>query len=343
MIKGCALPPGCRGAEGEGRAHVRALRRLMEEAPFEAERAAVSLALFLKGITASPWQKVAWSFSRLTGDGFPVEFAFSSADEAIRYTTEVAGPEVEEERRLDHALEHLAGLAGLRLSEETDTLFHRIQASRHLRYGAWAGGRHGAGTDRYKLYVEVPPEGEKEARLFLDTLMEGVPFQSICETRLVMIGCEPGSSRIEFYFRANRPEPWEVSLLMRRVGLTSRVEEFFNLIEDASETSLHRLLSAPPLGFSIAVTHHGEPGAFSLFMTGGSLFGSDRAIRRRVLELGLQKGWGLKNYALISQPLARRTGWNTWHGLFSFVAVFDGPPILQIGLRPPEMSQGTPE
>jgi hypothetical protein len=337
--EGAGLAPGRTGLEEEEKAHVLALRHIRREVPSQTDRAAASLDLFLRGIYASPWQEVAWSFSRLTGDGFPVEFSFSSADEAIRYTTEVAGPEADEGRRLDQALHHLEILGQPPLPEMITSLFHRIQKFDSLRYGTWVGGRHGVDCDRFKLYVEVPGEGVQDAYRFLGPLIEAVPFLSLSDPRLVMIGYEPSSSRIESYFRCDYLEPWEVSLLMRNVGLTSRVEELLNLVEEASGAPIQRVLSMQPLGFSFAINFAGEPPLFSLFTTAGAIFGGDGSIRRRMLELGSRKGWNLRTYESVSEPLAGRTGWNTWHGLISFVAVHDGPPILQIGLRPPEVSQ----
>src|SRR6266487_6459796 len=54
------------------------------------------LVQILQWTETSKWREVAWSFSRLTGDGFPIEFTLSSLDATVRYTAEVAGPEVAE-------------------------------------------------------------------------------------------------------------------------------------------------------------------------------------------------------------------------------------------------------
>lgn len=69
-----------------------AVTRVARLSPEPAARAEASLDLILEGI--SSWQEVAWRFSGLTYDGFPVEFAFS-ADNTIRYVAEVSGPEVD--------------------------------------------------------------------------------------------------------------------------------------------------------------------------------------------------------------------------------------------------------
>jgi hypothetical protein len=295
-----------------------------------------SLAFLLEGICASPWQEVAWSFSRLTGDGYPVEFAFSSADEAIRYTTEVAGPEVEEHRRLDHALHCLARLGEPHLPEEILALFRGIQMSRPLRYGAWVGARHDAEGDRSKVYVEVPRVGESDAYPLLSALIGDVPVLSICRAQLVMLGYGPSASQIEAYFRTDRLEPWQVDLLMGKSGFASQTQRFFDFVEEVSGLTIQRIVSMQPLGFSFAGQGTGIATTFSLFMAAGSVFGSDMNIRQRMLALDSRMCWRLTHYRAASESLAGRTGWNTWHGILSFVARRDEAPVLHIGLRPPD-------
>src|SRR5262245_59487706 len=87
-------------AGGTHPALTRALRVFAEHSSALARRAEASLGVLLNGVRSSCWPEVAWQFSQLTGDGFPVEFAFSSADDVLRYTVEVAGPELPNSRRL---------------------------------------------------------------------------------------------------------------------------------------------------------------------------------------------------------------------------------------------------
>ncbi|MDQ5870874.1 MAG: hypothetical protein M3547_01525, partial [Acidobacteriota bacterium] len=82
----------------------RTLRILSRRAPDRATRATTALDRLLLDLHGSSWTDVAWSFSRLTQDRFPVEFAFSSVDPSIRYTTEVGGPELDERERLGRAI-----------------------------------------------------------------------------------------------------------------------------------------------------------------------------------------------------------------------------------------------
>ena len=72
----------------------RVLELAASGSPGATAAAAVALREALAGIRTSSWPEVAWPFSRITGDGYPVEFTFSSHDGALRYTTEVGGPEM---------------------------------------------------------------------------------------------------------------------------------------------------------------------------------------------------------------------------------------------------------
>lgn len=135
----------------------RALGILLEDTPAPvARRTRSALETILRWTLESEWSEVMWSFSRLTGDGFPIEFTFSSTDEGITYDCEVASPEVPDEQRLLSALDTLNRLGQPRPPAEIVDLLSRIQASGALSYGAWIGGRHHVDGDRYKVYAEVP-------------------------------------------------------------------------------------------------------------------------------------------------------------------------------------------
>src|SRR5215470_8459588 len=118
--------------------------------------ASAILAHALETLAASPWPDIAWRFSRLTEDGSPVEFTFSSHDDVFRCTIEVAGPETDAQDRITEACR----LLGLRDEPQprADVLgsWRAMQRSRVLGWGAWLGLRHDRGGTRSKLYVEVP-------------------------------------------------------------------------------------------------------------------------------------------------------------------------------------------
>ena len=128
----------------------RALDRVEPILPVETARARTSLSDALAPITRSVWPEISHRLSLLTNTGIPVEFSWSSRHTALRWTTEVAGPETPKEDRL--------GIAG-RLAGVDTAWLAAIQAGRHLRYGAWLGGRHDGETDEtdeFKVYGELP-------------------------------------------------------------------------------------------------------------------------------------------------------------------------------------------
>ena len=75
---------------------------------------------------------------------------------------------------------------------------------------------------------------------------------------------------------------------------------------------------------------------FTLFKSARSIFGSDKSIRSHVLRLAELNGWDLRCYEALSLPVAERDGWDTMHGIISFVAHPNSQPTLSITLRPPE-------
>jgi hypothetical protein len=313
-----------------------ALRVMLGNTPIPVARAMAALNVLLEGIYSSPWQEVAWVFSRLTGDGFPIEFTFSSADEEIRYAIEVAGPEMNEAQRLSHA-ERLLQRLGVSLPKQVSTLLHRVQEDGSLLYGAWIGGRHNQDGDRYKLYVEVPTAGSEEGKRLIHTLLGEDPLLPNRVVQLRMIGYDLNSSRTELYFRTKGLETWEIGLLLRRVGLFSRELDLIDLLEEANGRPVQPTLLGASYGFSFSIPPDGEPPIFSLFTAARTIFGGDGRIRRRLLALGKQRNWQFRNYAQMSEPLSDRSDWRTNHGMVSFVVPPQGPLVLHIGLRPPEL------
>jgi hypothetical protein len=311
-----------------------ALQVLASEAPTAAERASHSLMLLLEGVYHSHWKEIAWLFSTLTTDGFPVEFAFSSVDRSLRYVTEVVGPEADETTVLSQALQRLAQLGAPPLPPEMYSLLCNVQGSGPLRYGAWVGGRHGLHDDSYKLYAEVPETDAPEVRSLLCTLLRNASPLSTRATPFLMVGYDFSSSRTELYFKADGLEPWEVGFLLRKHGLGSREKDLLGLVEETYGRSIEQRLPTSRMGFSLSLAPDG-PLVFSLFASARSLFGGDGSIRRHLLALAEKRGWNLESYARLSESLAMRTSWVTNHGVVSFVVAPHGPPMLHIGLRPP--------
>jgi hypothetical protein len=313
------------------------MRIFAEEIPGEvARRMEASLAAILQWTKDSTWPEVAWSFSSLTGDGFPLEFTFSLAEGTVRYTAEAAGAEVAETDRLERASELIKRLSGLSTPDEIMTLLKAVQASEPLSYGAWISGRHGIDNDRYKLYVEVPRTARLAAQHLLGNILGEEPLLESRAMQFRMIGYEPGRQRIECYFQVASLESWELARLLRRANLSSRHTELLELLEEVTGRPAQPNIPGENLGCSYSFALDGSPTIFSLFVYARSVFGGDASIRRNLLELGKRRGWNLLAYEKLSEPLVSRTGPKTRHGMLAFIIPPEGSLLLHVGIRPPE-------
>ena len=314
----------------------RVFRSISERMPSQACRGAEALASILEGVYRSPWQEVAWAFSPLTGDGFPVEFAFSSQDETVRYTAEAAGPETAPILRLKTAETLMEKIGAGPLPEKQRILFGEIQeaGTPSLEYGVWIGGRHDLKNDRYKLYIEIPDPAPPAANELVCSLLGSPQPLSTRRVKLRMIGFEPHSSRMEIYFGTEYLEPWEVGAVLRRVGLHSRTSDLLDFIGEVYGRPFRETLPGAKHGFSFSLSPGGGEAAASVFMIARSLGGGDGSIRKRLLWLARRMGWGFLNYSILSKPLEKRDEWRTYHGMVAFIVSLKGPPILHIGLRP---------
>ncbi len=295
-----------------------------------------ALAEILQWTVSSKWPEVAWSFSRLTGDGFPIEFTLSSLDATIRYTAEVAGPEVAEAERLQRALELIDRLGGAVPVAYITKLLHRVQTTGTLSYGAWIGGRHDRFGDRFKVYVEVPRTGMREAQYLVREMIADQPLPNLSDSEFRLIGYEPEEKRFECYFQIDRLETWELERLMCQAGLAERQTSLLNLLAQSYNRPMQSTIPDENLGFSFSFSLAGGPTIFSLFTYARSVFGSDANIRLRLLKLGEEKGWNFQTYEQLTTPLAHRMSWKTRHGLVSFVVPPAGQLFLLIGIRPSE-------
>jgi hypothetical protein len=312
------------------------ISRMAMRSPEPAARAGAALDLILTGVRRSIWQEVAWEFSGLTYDGFPVEFAFSAADDTIRYVAEVSGPEVDSGERLDIAERRLASLGSVPMPEDVSKFLHMVQSSGQLQFGAWIGGRHGPGGDRYKVYAEVPRTGSEQYKCTVSDILGCGSLLPGRKPRFQMIGYEPAKSRLELYFSITGMELWEMERLISLAGMRSRWPEFLDLIKEAYGYNPDLVLSQSRVGFSFSVKDGKGPMTFTLFKSARSIFGSDQSIRNHMLRLAEMNDWDLGCYEALSLPVAERSGWETRHGIISFVANPEAQPTLSITIRPPE-------
>lgn len=315
----------------------RALRLCAESSPVAAPRAAAVLAVLLQNIENSMWQEVKWNFSRLTGDGYPVEFAFSSASETISYAAEFAAPEIANAKRLQIAEKLLHRLGTNSLPPQIVEQLQQIQQSGDLLYGAWLGGRHEAAGDSYKIYLEVPKNNLAAAANFARSFVGNSLPPDECRAQLRMLGYDPSAQRTELYFRTENLEICEINSIMRRFDLSSRSSDLLEFVRQIGERTFSDDFLPSNAGLSIAFSADKTPLAISLFAFARSIFrGGDDVIRRALLQHGERAGWKLQNYEKVSAPLAQRAGWQTFHGMIAFTVTRENAPTLQIGLRPPD-------
>ena len=322
----------------------RLLAVLGQTAPAPTARAGAALHRLLWEVYESPLPEFAWHTSDLTGDGFPLEFTFTSADAAVRYTAEVAAPTLAAEARRAIALALVARLGGqaipLKVANTLQALQAGATASKGLHFGAWVGGRHtglSAASDRFKLYLEVP---ESKGRLpFPPSLPKPVPHLSDRQLQLRIYGYEPTTGTHECYYRVVHMMSYHVYHLLRQVELGHRTRELLNLIQEAYSRPLRDKLPGGSAGLSFSYGP-GRPVVFTLFLFARALWGGDCHILQRLTTLAAARSWKLGAYRQAAAPLAARNVYQTYHGLLGFVVASDAPIQVTIGLRPPPLREG---
>ncbi|MEH6415755.1 hypothetical protein [Pseudomonas sp. CGJS7] len=284
------------------------LQRLRAVLPAQADAAQTMLGRVLAPLHGSCWPEVAWSFSRLTNTGLPVEFAWTSREAAVRWTAEVAAPEVAEHERLAQAAQALDWRGDL-----SEWFAHQRQG--RLKFGAWASARHGDGLAS-KLYVDLPegrlPERWRQAHPALDSALM---FWRMC-------GVNPDGS-VECYARAN-----ELDLNGLR-GLARAT------LGDAEPMSRRLMQVLPaddlprPSGISLALSADGQVRALTWFTFAKAIFRDDAQVSARLRGLG--EGASAQVYeALASGPDDGR--WR--HGMVGVGADIAGNAWVQCGVRP---------
>lgn len=313
---------------------VRALARLGESAAVERARQAMDT--ILSGVRSSCWPDVAWRFSALTASGCPLEFSFSSADRAVRYTAEIAGPETDAGERLELCVAVLDRLApGARLPTDLHRALLSVQAAGRLDWGAWIGARHDDDGSRYKLYAEVPRDAGPAARQLSGRLPgEGLPLAHR-QPRFEGIGYQPGVDLLELYYRVDGMDVGETGALLVRGGLGHHQEQLLDLMEVAYARPMRPHLPRHQFGFSITLDRAGAPIAATLFSYAVDVFGVDARARSRLLALGSRLDWDTESYRRLSEPLAHVEAAPTHHTVVAFTVSAQRPAALTIGLVPP--------
>jgi hypothetical protein len=284
----------------------RALDRVEPILPVETARARARLAATLAPITRSAWPEISHRLSLLTNTGIPVELSWSSRHTALRWTAEVAGPEVPKADRLAIA----GGLAGV----DTGWL-QEIQAGRHLRYGAWLGGRHEGERDEHKVYGELPT-GVSEPAPVRHPLFDDLGIEW-------RIGGVAGSGTVELYGRGAIDR-----------AVIDRSERLAFATTGGLPEAVTRLLGRAevprPALLSVAVDRHGGVEALTWFGFAERLFADhDESV------VALERWTADERRLQLLRALADGADDGRWRmGLIGVRLAADGSTSVQVAIRP---------
>ena len=330
----------------------RALDRVRATGSPDADAAEQALTQVLRPIVGSVWPEVAWRFGVLTATGYPVELAWASRDTALRWTSEVAGPETPEADRLWRAVALAARWAGAEVGGPTvagsgplparAAPWVAVQQGHRLRWGAWLGARHLDGTRRVKVYLELPageiaPGPWREAGSRLASRVPGLTWR--------MAGINNDGS-VELYARATDLDWASLAAAADLVGdegrLADVVGELITRVTAGGSGSgaragprrAGRVVLPRPSGVSLVLAPSGTPVALTWFAIAKHIWAGDAAVRAAVLRttaaVACPPGSRELYQALSSGPDDGR--WQ--HGMVGVGIDRRGGTWLQAGLRP---------
>jgi hypothetical protein len=269
------------------------------------------------------WPDVAWSFSRLTADGFPFELSFVGTDctaaggsrgfsPGLRWTAEVAGPEVATQERLRQAVDWIAA-TGTPIDAAAENL-RDLQQGACLRWGAWLGGRYRDGRDSFKVYAEAPRRSSSGG--------------------LRMIGFDCDRQLVERYYRPGRLRVSEVEALLARAGLAGRTEELLDVVSACTGWPARPELPGANFGVSVASDADGNTAAVAVIAFARYVFGVDPVARRCILGLADRFGWDMSGYELVTRAVEGRWSSPSSHTMVSWLVAPDEAVRTTIGVRP---------
>jgi hypothetical protein len=288
---------------------------------------------------------IAWSGSRLTGDGFPVEITFTTADDRLRYTVEPASRSCTPQQRLEAAVQLINSLGAAGLDEDTAGTFRAMQNLGGLTFGAWIGGRHSASDSQYKIYVEMP-ETNIEGSNYLTRKLGSLPAPRLYDrsANLRMAAFSPATAQWELYYRVMSFAPEHMAGTLAPAGLKGMAEMLLSVIKDAYGYSFGERLPGESTGISYSF-HAGSQGAephyevqsVTLFFFARAFWGGDARIRQQFGRCAAALGWDDSRYQKVTTALASRKMWKTYHGIVGFTMLLYGKIALSIGIRPLEI------
>lgn len=260
-------------------------------------RAMQAFATCIEPLRCSPWRDIAWSFSGLMAGGGPIEFAFSSNDDALRYTVEVGGAELAEHARLHAACDLMTRLGHSVPDHPLLRHWQDVQAGSALQWGAWLGVRYDSCGERSKIYVEIPREKQS---------MVPIPNSPLRGSRLHMIGYEPALGRYEFYFSRKFAERRELESLLDLLKRTTQQQRLIEKLRYMCGIPVESLLRWFTLGYSLATERVGALSALALFIRAKRLLGGAPGLRQKLLSLQCCRAPGPSPYQELVGPVADR-------------------------------------
>lgn len=303
-----------------------ALDRIAGVAPRQVARARAELDVSLRATRASALGPLAWQASRLTPCGFPVELAFSSANDELRTVVEVVAPEADRKLALPAALDFAGGHGSVGLATGADRLLAAHQAALpFLRFGAWLGSRHpadppparsgdavaiggrspAAARTRHKVYVETSPDSGAAWRL-VDALAPAARpvLGGLGAVRFVGLALD-GSDRVEVYLRPHLIDDQQLTACLGRGGVGDLAPQVVAALGGPSGDHPHRRLLTRNLALSVAVVD-GAVSAVAGFGFAHHRYGTDDSVRTAVLADAAATRWpSIEMYAAASAPCAR--------------------------------------
>jgi hypothetical protein len=303
----------------------RAFDRIRAIRAADADAAEEALLEVLRPVVDSVWPEVAWRSGVLTATGYPVELAWASRDVALRWTCEVAGPEVPEADRLRLAQRAAAGVAGSQLDLRR---WSPMQHGQRLRWGAWLGLRQLDGPRRAKVYLELPsgevaPGPWSDAGSRLASRVVGLTWR--------MAGVNDDGS-VELYARV--PDlTW--SELAAAASLVGHAERLVDLVGDlVAQDRLGGAVLPRPSGLSLVLAPSGSPVALTWFAIAKSVWADDVAVRAAVLRTAARLVHQSESSDLY-RALSSGPDDGRWrHGMVGAGVDRGGGTWLQAGLRP---------
>jgi hypothetical protein len=245
---------------GVGRVYA-PLARLAAHRPEAANTARRALDFVLAATRQSSWPEVAWRASRLTDDGFPVEFSWTSRDSSVRWTAEVAGPETDVRERFAPALALLDRLCDgpFELPESAVRISRAAVENGNMRFGAWIAGRHTETDNRYKIYVEcadrLPSADARQVEWLEQCFAQRIAWR--------MVGIDTSRQSCEYYGRVMHVDADDIERSFVHAGFASS-QSFKSILRSLCRRAGNRYPLGSPMGVSVVVSHE-RPVAISWF------------------------------------------------------------------------------